>query len=121
MGYYLMCDDIERAALNRNIISKKLYIWAYLQVEAWLSGYNIHDLPYWMYERGLIQQNSKIKLQGSKKGGLKGGKARAQKLTSKQRSESARKGGIARAKKLTPERRSKIAKKASHSRKIYLA
>lgn len=61
MSYYFMCDDPNRAKQNREIISQKLYIWAYLQVEAWLAGYNISDLPYWMYEKGLVDDKAKRK------------------------------------------------------------
>ncbi len=95
MSYCFMCGDPERAALNRKIISKKLYIEAYLQVEAWLADNPVKDLPSWMYYEGFVGERAKVR--------------------------AARKGGFARAKKLSPKRRSEIAKKASHSRKIYLA
>ena len=97
MSYYFMCDDLERAEQNRDMVSKKLYTKAYIQVEAWLAGYNVSDLPYWMYERGLVRQNPDVRLPGR------------------------RNGGRARAEKLSPERRSEIARIASHSRKSYLA
>jgi hypothetical protein len=47
-----------------------------------------------------------------KLGGLKGGKARAAKLSSKQKSEIARKGVSARMRKISPKRRSEIARNA---------
>jgi len=80
-----MCDDLERAALNRSIISNKLFIWAYLQVEAWLADNSVTDLPYWAYSEGLVQERAKVRA------GRKGGIARAAKMTSGDRSESARK------------------------------
>ena len=59
--YRYMCADPERAEQNREMVSKKLYIKAYIQVEAWLAGYNISDLPYWMYEKGLVADKAKRK------------------------------------------------------------
>ena len=48
--------------------------------------------------------------------GRLGGKARAEALTSKERSESARKAGKARGEKLTKKQRSDIARKAAAAR-----
>jgi len=85
--YFLMCDDLERAAQNREIISKKLYIWAYLQIEAWLAGNPTSELPYWIYSEGFIDDKSKKKKSAGKMGGL----SRANKLTAKRRHMIARK------------------------------
>jgi hypothetical protein len=49
-------------------------------------------------------------------GGLKGGKARAKKLSAKRKSEIARKAGLGRMKKLSPKRRSEIARNAVMAR-----
>ena len=99
--YHFMCDDIERAKENRNIISRKLYITAYLHVEAWLRYNLINDLPYWMYSDGFVDDRAKKKLKN---------------LTSEQRSEIARKGGIARMKKMTPKEHSEFSRKAVNKR-----
>ena len=43
------CDDFDRARLNRDIISNKLYTWAYVKVENSLAGLAVFgELPYWM-------------------------------------------------------------------------
>ncbi len=40
--------ELERAALNRKIVSKKLYTYAYIQVENALRGrYYDGELPHW--------------------------------------------------------------------------
>lgn len=71
------CSDFERARLNREIISKKLYICAYVRVENALAGLSFSgNLPYWMPQNSLQQM---------------GGKARAEKLTPERRKEIARK------------------------------
>jgi hypothetical protein len=49
-------------------------------------------------------------------GGLKGGKARAKKLSAKRKSEIARKAGLGRMKKLSSKRRSEIARNAIMAR-----
>src|SRR5260370_12864792 len=49
-------------------------------------------------------------------GGKKGGRARAEALTERQRKKIARKGGKARAKNMTPEERSESAPKAARAR-----
>ena len=47
--YDIGCDDFERARRNREIISKKLYTYAYIQVENALKGFPVfEELPYWM-------------------------------------------------------------------------
>lgn len=51
-----------------------------------------------------------------KKGGPKGGKARAENLSPERLKEIAKSGGKARSEKLSPERRKEIAKKAIEAR-----
>lgn len=51
-----------------------------------------------------------------KLGGLKGGKARAAKLSPERRSEIARKASAARMTKISPQRRKEIARKAIRAR-----
>jgi len=43
------CDDFVRSAVNRYIVANKLYIEAYLKVEAFLKGYSIKkEMPNWI-------------------------------------------------------------------------
>ena len=106
--YFLMCDDLERAAQNREIISKKLYIWAYLQIEAWLAGNPTSELPYWIYSEGFINDRAERRKQR--------GIQRASKLTDVRRGEIASSGGRARSRKLSAKRRRAIARKAAKKR-----
>ena len=80
-----MCDDLERARQNREMIFKKLFIWAYLQVEAWLADNPVTDLPYWVFSEGFINENVKVRA------GRKGGLATANRMTPKERITRAKK------------------------------
>ena len=74
-----MCDDLERAKKNRYMVAKKLYIWAYLQMENWLAANPQGDMPEWVYTDGF----EKVE--------VRGGKARMAKLTPKEKSELGKK------------------------------
>ena len=86
--YRFMCADLYQAKRNREMVAQKLYIWAYLQVEAWLADNPVNDLPQWLYSEGFVQEREK----------------------------SRKSRGTQRANKLTPERRREIARSAANKR-----
>jgi len=104
------CDDLQRAARNREIITQKLYVWAYVQVENWLAANPKGYIPDSVYTEGFVYDP----VQSGRKGGL----ATVAKMTPEERSELARKGGLASAAKKTPQERSESAKNAVNARII---
>lgn len=83
-----LCTDYEGAKRNREMVAKKLYVWAYVQVENWLEANPQGEVPEWVYTDGFMYSP----VQAGRKGGL----ARAAKMTAEERSESARKAVNAR-------------------------